>query len=430
MDKDETAEFILGVDTGKNDEAKELHDFVTKKYDATMRFWKIWMSKINYTGRWREMVKQSALILKLFTSKTEGSIIASPTYSLPEYIGGSSNWDYRFVWLRDASFACTALTRLGFMDEAKDYMHWLEHKALANWDGGFIGVLFSIDGGKAKEEEKLKYFEGFKKSSPVRIGNAAYKQVQLDVYGEMFDSIYIYHQHKGEVTENFWQKLFPHLNWVCQHWNEKDEGIWEIRKGKKHFLYSRLMCWVALDRGIKIAEDLEFKVEDNWILERDKIKEDILKNFWDDKRQTFVHYLGTDSVDAGILLMLLTGFIDAKDPRWLSTLKVIEEDLVSDSMVYRHKGFANDGLKSGVCTFWYIESLSRSGFVQKARFAFEKMLTHANHLGLYSEQFGFKGEHLGNYPQALTHLGLINAALFLNDNLNKKGPEDNLDLPV
>jgi GH15 family glucan-1,4-alpha-glucosidase len=285
--------------------------------------------------------------------------------------------------------------------------------------------MYSIDGHKQLEEKELEHLEGYMKSSPVRIGNDAYGQLQLDIYGELMDSVYLYNKYGEPISYDFWKNLEKQINWVSENWNQPDEGIWEVRGGRKNFLYSRLLCWVALDRAIKIADSRSFPLNPDWKKERDIIFNSIFSEFWDEGKQAFMQYPGSNTVDASALLMPLIRFISPKDPRWLSTLKRIEDELVSDSLVYRYKqgvaapdGFVSHEGTFSMCSFWYVECLSRSGQLEKARFYFEKMLGYANHVGLYAEQLGFQGEHLGNFPQAFTHLGLISAAYNLDKQLN------------
>ncbi len=426
----ESADFILElVKEGKPFEFN-LSDLVTKKLYETMNYWKSWIDASYYKGRWRENVNRSALVLKLLTSYDHGSIIASPTFGLPEYIGGTRNWDYRYTWIRDASFTIYAFLNLGYTKEAEQFMKWVEKKCEDIGDAGNLGLMYTIDGKNVPDEVILSNFEGYKNSSPVRIGNNANKQLQLDIYGELMDSIYSYNKYGNRISHDFWINITKQIDWISENWNRKDEGIWEVRGGKRHFLYSRFMCWVSLDRAVRLAEMSSFPHPSKWKEERDKIFNEIFLEFWDEKRKTFTQYKNANSVDAATLLMPLIRFISPKDPRWLSTLKTIEQDLVADSLVYRYrfKEAASDGLKTGegtfsMCTFWYIECLSRSGQLQKARLFFEKMMGYANHLGLFSEQLGEQGEALGNFPQAFTHLGMISAALNLDKQL---GDERNL----
>jgi GH15 family glucan-1,4-alpha-glucosidase len=304
-------------------------------------------------------------------------------------------------------------------------MNWVEKKCLDIKGQKRMGIMYSIDGRRQLEEKVLEHFEGYMSSTPVRIGNDAYGQLQLDIYGELMDSVYLYNKYGNPIAYDFWKNLEKQIDWLSENWNQPDEGIWEVRGGKKDFLYSRLLCWVAFDRAIKIAETRSFPLNERWRKERDTIYNSIYNDYWDEEKKAFIQYPGSGTVDASTLLMPLIRFISPRDPRWLSTLSRIEEELVSDSLVYRYNpqiaapdGFLSHEGTFSMCTFWYVECLSRSGQLEKARFYFEKMLGYANHLGLYAEQLGYQGEHLGNFPQAFTHLGLISAAYNLDKQLN------------
>lgn len=427
----ETADFMLELySKDQPDVALSLHEIITRELEETMEYWKSWMGLSKYKGRWQEIINRSALVLKLLTSHHFGSIVAAPTFSLPEHIGGGRNWDYRYTWIGDASFTLYAFINLGYTKEAGKFIKWVERLCQDIGDAGNLKLMYTIDGKKELDEKVLENMEGYKKSTPVRIGNNAYNQLQLDIYGELMDAVYLYNKYGEPISYDFWKNMSHQIDWLCTNWDQPDEGIWEVRGGRKKFLYSRLMCWVAIDRAIKLGESRSFPLNKKWKAQRDLIFNSIYDRFWNEERQTFVQYEGADSVDAGLLLMPLVRFISPTDPKWLSTLKVIEEDLVSDSLVYRyrHQKAADDGLVHGegtfsMCSFWYIECLAKAGNIQKARLYFEKMIGYANHLGLYSEQLGFQGEHLGNFPQAFTHLGLISAAISLDrqlDNLRNK----------
>jgi GH15 family glucan-1,4-alpha-glucosidase len=308
-------------------------------------------------------------------------------------------------------------------------MRWIEACCRKLEPDGVLQVLYGIDGRRILTEEFLPHLEGYRQSAPVRIGNSAANQLQLDIYGELMDAVYLYNNYGEPISHDLWMDLTHLLNWVCDHWQCKDYGIWETRGGQYEFLYSRVMCWVALDRGLRLAYKRSFPAPlERWGRTRDRIYHDIFTHFWDDQRQTFVQYKGAQTLDAATLLMPLMRFISPIDPRWLSTLRAIEAGLVSDSLVYRYKtGDAfYDGLLGqegtfSMCSFWYVECLSRSGDLHKARFFFEKALGYANHLGLYAEELGLRGEHLGNFPQAFTHLALISAAYDLNRRLSAAG---------
>jgi len=401
-------------------------DYTDTAFDETVRFWRNWVGKSQYRGRWREMVDRSALVLKMLTSQTHGSMVAAPTFGLPEAIGRRRNWDYRYTWIRDSAFTIYALIRLGYTEEARAFMKWIEARCYELEPDGALQVCYGIDGRHALVEEELPELEGYCGSRPVRIGNAAFRQKQIDIYGELMDSVYLYNKYGEPVSHDVWTQLTRLIEWVCRHWREPDDGIWEVRGGSQEFLYSRLMCWVAIDRGIRLALKRSFPAPlDRWLKIRDEIYNEIMTGFWDPRRRAFVQHRGSTSMDASALLMPLVRFMGPTDPRWLSTLKAIEEDLIGDALVQRYRigDAAQDGLEGeegtfNMCTFWYVECLSRAGETERARLYFEKMLGYANHLGLYAEELGPRGEHLGNFPQAFTHLGLISAAYNLDQRLS------------
>lgn len=421
----EMVDFILG-DVDKHIQKDNLVEIVEKSLFDTIHFWRRWIANSTYSGRWLEAVNRSALLLKLMTSRKYGSIIASPTFGLPEQIGGTKNWDYRYMWIRDAAFSLYALIRLGFTKEATAFIQWMEQRCHDIGKPGELGLMYSITGNKKLVEEILPHFEGYMQSAPVRIGNAAYDQLQLDIYGELIDSIYLYNKYGEPISYQLWKQLSLQIDWLCDNWNRVDAGIWEVREGNQYFLYSRLMSWVAFDRMIRIARQRSFPMSRHWIEMRDHINQTIFRDFWSEKRKAFVQHKGSDRIDAATMLMPLTRFIGPRDPYWLSTLEAIENDLVYDSLVYRYRnlGESDEELFTegtfSLCSFWYVECLSRSGQLEKARYYLEKMLAYSNHLGLYAEQLGRRGEHLGNFPQAFTHLGLISAAYNLNQNLNNQ----------
>jgi len=422
----ETADFLLAyIDGHDRRNERELKEQVTKCLFATVNYWKDWITQSTYQGRWMEMVNRSALVLKLLSSHQYGSIIAAPTFSLPETIGAKRNWDYRYTWIRDASFTVYTLLRLGYGREAGNFINWVEKRCQDIKDNTPLGIMYSINGERQITESILDNFEGYKQSAPVRIGNDAYRQLQLDIYGELMDAVYLYNKYEERISHDFWKDMAKQIDWLNDHWRDADEGIWEVRGGKQHFLYSRLQCWVAFDRAIKLAKMRSFPHNPSWREQRDIIFKSIYNDYWDDNKKAFMQYPGSATVDASALLMPLIRFISPKDPKWLATLQCIEKELVSDSLVYRYRpevaapdGFISREGTFTMCTFWYVECLSRSGQLEKARLYFEKMLGYANHLGLFSEQLGFRGEHLGNFPQAFSHLGLISAAYNLDKQLN------------
>lgn len=425
LSETQTADFLLEHVDKESSGERDFNTFITESLFETVNYWQNWVAQSTYKGRWLEIVHRSALVLKLLTSYNYGSVLAAATFSLPEAIGGDRNFDYRFTWIRDASFSIYALLRLGYTKEAGAFIKWVEKLCHNIKDQSRLGIMYGIDGHLQLEEKVLEHLEGYRQSAPVRIGNDAYGQLQLDIYGELLDSVYLFNKHGEPISYDFWKNLEKQIDWLADNWNQPDEGIWEVRGGRQHFLYSRLLCWVAFDRAIKIAEARSFPLNGRWKTERDIIFNSVFDEFWDKEKKAFMQYPGAKTVDASTLLMPLLRFISPKDPRWLSTLKKIEEELVSDSLVYRYRpgiaapdGFVSEEGTFSMCTFWYVECLSRSGQLQKARFYFEKMLGYANHLGLYSEQLGAKGEHLGNFPQAFTHLGLISAAVNLDKQLS------------
>ncbi|MBX2841119.1 MAG: glycoside hydrolase family 15 protein [Flammeovirgaceae bacterium] len=418
----ETASFILEQYNLGVHPPSAAPDFVEESFINTVNYWRKWIRRSNYKGRWREMVNRSALTLKLLTSQKYGSVVAAPTFGLPEEIGGERNWDYRYTWIRDASFTLYSLIRLGYTEEASGFMSWIEGRCKDLDEDGSLKIMYGIDGRKELPETTLDHFEGYMGSSPVRIGNGAHDQLQLDIYGELMDSVYLYNKYGEPISNELWKNLVRLVDWVTLNWQKKDEGIWEVRGGQQEFLYSRLMCWVAIDRGIRLALKRSFPAPlDRWYRTRDQIYIEIFKKFWDEERQTFVQHKGSKTVDAALLMMPLVKFISPTDPKWLSTLKAIGEDLTDDSLVYRYRTHeaASDGLSGEegtfcMCSFWYVECLSRSGEHEQARLLLEKMFGYANHLGLYAEELGPSGEHLGNFPQAFTHLGLVSAAFDLD----------------
>jgi GH15 family glucan-1,4-alpha-glucosidase len=403
--------------------APSSEDETARAFEATVAYWRRWLDRSRYRGRWREMVHRSALTLKLLTYAPTGALVAAPTTSLPEQLGGERNWDYRYTWIRDAAFSLYGLLRLGFTEEAAAFMSWLTDRT-REWKvgpGGPLQVMYGIDGRAELPEEEHPFWAGYHDSAPVRIGNAATEQRQLDIYGELIDSVYLFNKHGAPIFHETWGSLRRIVDWLCENWDQADEGIWETRGGQREFTYSRLMCWVAIDRAIRInrARGLPGDIV-KWLAERDRIYSQIIQKGWSAERGAFVQYYGADVLDASILLMPLVLFIAPRDPLWLSTLDSISEELVSDSLVYRYNPEASpDGLQGdegtfSMCSFWYVEALTRAGRVDEARLAFEKMLTYANHLGLFSEEIGPSGELLGNFPQAFTHLALISSAYNLD----------------
>jgi GH15 family glucan-1,4-alpha-glucosidase len=396
-------------------------------FNKTVRFWRDWLGRSSYRGRWQEAVHRSAMTLKLMTYAPTGALVAAPTTSLPEQIGGERNWDYRFTWVRDASFSVYALLGLGYTEEAAAFCRWLaERVAERPADAPTpLKIMYRIDGSPDLEEEVLDHLEGYRGSRPVRIGNGASDQLQLDIFGEAFDSIELAERRGIGIAFEGWVHLSRMLDWVCDNWDRPDEGIWETRGGQQHFVYGRLMSWAALDRGVRLSERLGRPGDvGRWRSAREQIYRQIFEKGWSKERAAFVQQYGSSVLDASNLLMPLVGFVAPRDPMWLSTLDAMDGELVSDSLVYRYDPSASpDGLRGSegtfsICTFWYVDALARSGRLEDARLTFEKMLTYANHIGLFSEEIGPTGEQLGNFPQAFTHLSLINAAMNLDFQLD------------
>ena len=398
-----------------------------RRFEETAQFWSSWLHRSTYQGRWREMVQRSAITLKLMTYAPSGGLVAAPTAALPEQAGGERNWDYRYTWVRDSSFSVYALLGLGFVEEASAFGSWLGARVAehAGNGSGPLHIMYRVDGSSDLSEETLDHLDGWRGSRPVRIGNGAATQRQLDIYGEALDSIFLTAAHGIGIPYQGWQRLSEMVDWVCDHWDEPEEGIWETRGGQKDFTYGRFQAWIALDRAVRLAAQTGLPSEaDRWVLERDRIYKQIMTRGWSQKKQAFVQHYDTDVLDASLLLMPLVGFIAPNDPMWQSTLWAMSSELVSDSLVYRYNPSASpDGLRGSegtfsMCSFWYVDALARSGHLEQARMVFEKMLTYGNHLGLFSEEIGITGEQLGNFPQAFSHLALINAAINLDYQLD------------
>jgi GH15 family glucan-1,4-alpha-glucosidase len=426
----ETATFLLqdaSIPCGDKLSSAELREMSQGAFEETLNYWQSWIGGCTYHGRWREMVHRSALVLKLLTASRYGSLVAAPTFGLPELLGGERNWDYRYTWVRDASLALVSLMRLGYAEEAAGFMHWIEDRCRTVRGGQPLRIAYGIDGREQLPEESLAHFSGYAGSHPVRIGNAAYDQLQLDIYGELLHAVDNYDRCHAVVHHDLWKHLVTIVDWLCKNWRQPDEGIWEVRGGRQEFLFSRVMCWVAIDRGIRIAyrRGLPAPVA-AWREVRDQIYKDIYGSFWDERQGAFVQHIGSSALDASCLAMPLVGFIAPNDPRWLRTLSAMKT-LVEDSLVHRYNvsQAASDGLSGNegsfcICSFWYVESLCAAGQLDRARFFFEKMMGYANHLGLYSEELGQQGEHLGNFPQAFTHLALVDTALRLDEALSQR----------
>ncbi len=395
----------------------------TAMFDDATAFWRDWLSQSTYTGRWREMLQRSAITLKLMTYAPSGALVAAPTAGLPEQIGGERNWDYRYTWVRDASFSVYALLGLGFTEEAAEFCGWLRDRVQekAGRGGGPLNIMYRVDGSSDLTEESLEHLEGYRGSRPVRIGNGASNQRQMDIYGEALDSIYFADQHGIDVDLQTWAALSDIVDWLAENWDLPGEGIWETRGGQKDFTYGRVMSWVAFDRAIRLAAERGLPGGvDRWVTSRDAIHKQVMRRGWNEKLGAFVQHYGDTVLDSSMLRMATVGAIGPTDPMWLSTLDAMDAELVVDSLVYRYDpaaspdGLAGDEGTFSLCTFNYVDALARAGRLDEARLIFEKMLTYANHVGLFSEEIGLTGQQLGNFPQAFTHLALIDAAITLN----------------
>jgi pentatricopeptide repeat protein len=396
----------------------------------TSAFWVNWLGRSTYTGRWREQVTRSAMTLKLLTYAPTGAPVAAATFGLPEQAGGERNWDYRYTWIRDGSLSIRALAGLGYLDEAAAFGAWLRDRVTESKgsDGsGPIKIMYRVDGTSGLIEESLGHFEGWHGSRPVRIGNGAADQLQLDIYGEALDAILTGDEYGLEIAHSGWRALTRVVDWVADNWDQPDEGVWETRGGRKDFTYGRFQCWVALDRAIRLAERHGRPANvAKWAAARDALYDQIMDRGWNDKAKAFTQHYATDVLDSALLFMPLEGFVAARDPMWLSTLDAMDRELVSDSLVYRYNPAASpDGLHGdegtfSLCTFLYVDALARAGRLDDAVLTFQKMHTYGNHLGLFSEEIGSTGEQLGNFPQAFTHLSLINAAITLNRELDQR----------
>lgn len=427
LNSGESAAFVLEVVPENEASIAEQPGYVEDAFATTLSFWRQWMRQSTYEGRWPTWVNRSALAIKLLTSVPCGSIAAAGTFGLPEGIAEERNWDYRFTWIRDASLTAAMLIDLGFHHEPRVFVAWIHDRYRESDRHGELQIMYGIDGRKDLTETILDHLDGYRGSRPVRVGNGAYQQLQLDIYGELLLFMDRFDAGVEHLSDDLWQHLSQSVNWLCENWDREDAGVWEIRGGQRKFLYSRLMDWVGIDRALRIAQrrSLPAPVE-HWRSVRDTIRGEIYHNFWNEDRQAFVQYRGSSVLDASTLLMPLVNFVAPRDPRWLSTLDAVGRELVDDSLVYRYRTgeAAADGLAGSegtfsMCTFWYVDCLARAGRLEEARLIYEKMFHYGNHLGLYAEELGPTGEHLGNFPQAFTHLGLVGAARTLDAALDR-----------
>jgi GH15 family glucan-1,4-alpha-glucosidase len=412
----ESAWFVLRYD---DDEVLPIASYQSEeRMKTTIAFWDRWVSTLEYEGAHRAVVERSALTLKLLCYEPTGAIIAAPTTSLPEEIGGERNWDYRFIWLRDASFTLDALQGLGQHEEASAFMAFLRRITRKATDS-HLQIMYGVDGSRDLPERTLPHLSGYRDSAPVRVGNAAVNQLQLDVYGEILSTAYRWSRNSA-VGEGTWWSLSRLVDWVAVHWVDPDSGIWEVRASEEHYVMSKVMCWVALDRGVKMAREFDLPADVlRWEKARDAVWAEVMEKGWSEKRQSFVQFYGTEALDAANLVIPMVGFLPPDHERVKGTIAATLRDLSSDDreLVYRYRN--DDGLPGAegvfsICTFWMAEALVLSGDAEQGERIFCRMLKHANHLGLYSEELDpATGGFAGNFPQGLTHIALINCALAL-----------------
>jgi GH15 family glucan-1,4-alpha-glucosidase len=416
----ENVSFAL-LQLGEGEEPREAPERTEcqRLLQGTLDYWRQWISKSTYRGRWREIVNRSALALKLMLYDPTGALVAAPTMALPRTMERPHNWDYRYTWLREAAFAMFVLIRIGFRDEAHKFMDWLQ--ARSRGTGGMLQPIYGIDGRTVIEEEELHHLSGYRDSSPVRVGNGIYEQLQLGLYGAVLDAAYLYNKYRAPLDYENWQSLRSLLDWLSENWYQPDAGMWDVRGSREHFVSSKVFSWVALDRGIRLARQRGLPADEEvWVDQRDAIYEEVMSKGWNEKKGSFVKHYGSEALDASLLLMPVVEFVGPTDPRWLASLERVQKELTYDVLVERYErestndGPADDQGAFGVCSFWLVECLTRAGHLQEARLALEKMFSYANHLELYAEKIGYSGEALGNFPHAFTHLSLITAVVRLD----------------
>ena len=413
LEKGETRWLVMRYD---DDDVHPVDRYASaSKLDITAAYWQRWSSRVRYGGPFRSMVKRSALALKLLTHAETGAVIAAPTTSLPEVIGGERNWDYRFVWLRDAAFTLAALDAVGHGAEADAFMRFLK-KVCRHEGGGHLQIMYGIDGRRDLVERQLEHLSGYLGSRPVRVGNGAAGQLQLDVYGEVMETADLWRR-RHEMTEGTWRVLRGLVDWVSRNWHLPDSSIWEVRGEVRHFVFSKVMSWVALDRGIRMVGDLGLDGDSaSWVVARDALWTEIMTRGWSEERQSFVQAYDSEAIDAAALAIPMVRFLPWSDRRVVATVRTIAREVTTadGELVYRYR--TPDGLQGeegafSICTFWLAQALAMIGDRNRADRVFRRMLRHANHVGLYSEQIDpADGRFLGNFPQGFTHIALINCA--------------------
>ena len=396
------------------------------KLQRTKVYWLNWAEETHKFSSYNDEVLRSALVLKLLNYDKTGAVLAAATTSLPESIGEIRNWDYRFCWLRDASMVIKVMTQLGHWKIAERFMNFIID-VVSDKDEK-IQIMYGINKEKNLKERILTHFSGYENSAPVRIGNAAYKQKQHDIYGILMDVIYQQFS-LFDVTlqnsEELWTITRSIVRVVKDNWRKPDRGIWEIRNEQRHFTFSKLLCWVAVDRGIKVAELIKRdEYTKSWSKLREKIKADILKNSWNEKAQAFTQAYGSEDLDASTLLMESFGFIEANDPKYISTVNATRKELCNNGLMYRYKNRDDFGQPSSsftICTFWMVQALFKIGEKEEAQRVFDRLLSYSNHLGLFSEDIDFRTKRLlGNFPQAYSHLALIETAQLFSSDIQLK----------
>ena len=422
ISKGQKAIFVLKW--GRNPATPAARYETSRKLSRTLSYWKRWVGHVKYQGPYRAHVVRSCLVLKLLQYAPTGAMVAAVTTSLPESIGALRNWDYRYSWIRDNALSVLALSEAGVRREALDYARWLVN--VRRYSKEKLQIMMGVGGEREIPETTLDHLEGYRRSSPVRIGNAASKQPQLDMYGILADYIYFLHHTLGWTTRQVYENLVRYsADQAAAEWQNPDSGIWEMRKPRA-FVESKVWCYVALDRAMKIAR--EFGYDEDWLRwapVKKKIKNEILSNGWSEKKKAFTMVLGGEELDAANLLMPLVGFLPARDPKVTSTIQRIREELSKDDLVYRYT--AEDGQmgKEGaftMCSFWMVDCLTRLGRLGEAEKLLNQLIKRSNHLGLYSEEINPEtGEALGNFPQAYTHMGLITASVRLEEARRKSG---------